>query len=99
MSCTYTDNQIVDQWLECQPSPLTRSCYARDISRLRSPTAKPLSQIVNSYVSNFATLSVNVVPEPSDIIPCTIGLDVLLTLYARRGGSARCSSSPKPPSS
>jgi hypothetical protein len=30
MSCTYTDNQIVDQWLECQPSPLTRSCYARE---------------------------------------------------------------------
>ena len=27
----------------------------------------------DSYVSNFATLSVNVVPEPSDIIPCTIG--------------------------
>jgi len=27
MSCTYTDNQIVEQWLECQPSALTRSCY------------------------------------------------------------------------
>jgi hypothetical protein len=25
MSCTYTDNQIIDQWLECQPSSLTGS--------------------------------------------------------------------------
>jgi hypothetical protein len=38
MSCTYTDNQIVEQWLECQPSALTRSCYARDVSRLRAYT-------------------------------------------------------------
>jgi hypothetical protein len=45
MSCTYTDNQIVDQWLECQPSPLTPSCYPRDISRLRAHTLKPLNQV------------------------------------------------------
>ena len=45
MSCTYTDIKIVEQWLECQPSPLTRSCYARDVSRLRAHTAKPLNQI------------------------------------------------------
>ena len=36
----------------------------------------------DSYVSNFATLSVNVVPEPSTMLLFTMGFVVL---YARRG--------------
>jgi hypothetical protein len=39
----------------------------------------------DSYVSNFATVSVNVVPEPSTMLLFTMGLGVLLTMYARRG--------------
>jgi hypothetical protein len=54
MSCAYTDNQIVEQWLECQPSPLTRSCYARDVSRLRAHTRKPLNQISLGDLLSFA---------------------------------------------
>jgi len=43
MSCTYTDSQIVEQWLECQPSALTRSCYApgrKSIARAYTEAAK-----------------------------------------------------------
>ena len=54
MSCTYTDNQIVEQRLECLPSPLTRSCYARDVSRLRKHTHKPLIQIKLDDLLSFA---------------------------------------------
>jgi hypothetical protein len=54
MSCTYTDNQIVEQWLECQPSLLTHSCYARDVSRLRAHTDKPLNQTSLGDLLSFA---------------------------------------------
>jgi hypothetical protein len=37
-----------------------------------------------SYESNLATVSVNVVPEPSTMPLFTVGLGVLLTIYARR---------------
>jgi PEP-CTERM motif len=39
----------------------------------------------DSYVSNFATVSVNVVPEPSTILLFTVGFGVLLTMYAGWG--------------
>jgi hypothetical protein len=35
----------------------------------------------NSYASNFSTLSVDVVPEPSGMLLLAVGLSVLLTLY------------------
>jgi len=37
----------------------------------------------DSYVSNFSTVSVDVVPEPSAMLLFTVGLGVLLTLYRR----------------
>jgi integrase/recombinase XerD len=54
MSCTYTDDQIINQWLECQPSTLTRSCYARDVKRLRTHTNKPLNQMRLGDLLSFA---------------------------------------------
>ena len=54
MSCTYTDNQIVERWLDCQPSPLTRSRYARDVRRLRAHTHKPHNQISLGDLLSFA---------------------------------------------
>ena len=39
----------------------------------------------DSYVSNFATVSVNVVPEPPTMLLFTMGLGVLPTMCARRG--------------
>jgi hypothetical protein len=44
-STTSKDSEIVSLWLERQASPLTRSCYQRDISRLLAHTAQPLAQI------------------------------------------------------
>lgn len=42
----------------------------------------------DSYVSNSAGLSVNIVPEPSMLLLFTMGLSVLLTMYGRRGQEA-----------
>ena len=54
MSFRCTDSEIINQWLECQPSALTRSCYARDVNRLRAYTPKPLNQISLSDLLSFA---------------------------------------------
>ena len=48
MSFRCTDTEIINRWLECQPSALTRSCYARDINRLGAHTPKSLRQINRS---------------------------------------------------
>ena len=44
-STTSKNSQIISLWLELQASPLTRSCYQRDIDRLLAHTAKPLARI------------------------------------------------------
>ncbi|MBZ5607170.1 MAG: tyrosine-type recombinase/integrase [Acidobacteriia bacterium] len=54
MSCTYRDHQIINQWLECQPSALTRSCYERDANRLLAHTGKPLARIGLGDLQRFA---------------------------------------------
>src|SRR5215469_6731093 len=64
MSCTYTDNQIVERWLDCQPSPLTCSCYARDVRRLRAHTHKPLNQISLGDLLSFAQSLSEASPAP-----------------------------------
>jgi Phage integrase, N-terminal SAM-like domain len=54
MSFRCTDTEIINQWLECQPSALTRSCYVRDVNRLRAQAPKPLNQISLGDLLSFA---------------------------------------------
>ena len=54
MSFRCTDTEIINQWLECQPSALTRNCYARDVNRLVAHTHKPLNQISLGDLLSFA---------------------------------------------
>ena len=54
MSFRCTDSEIINQWLECQPSALTRSCYARDVNRLGAYTHKPLNQISLGDLLSYA---------------------------------------------
>jgi hypothetical protein len=69
MSCTYTDNQIVEQWLECHPSALTRSCYARELCRLRKHPPKPVNQICVGDLLSFAQSLCEVGLEASADLP------------------------------
>jgi hypothetical protein len=54
MSFRCTDTEIINQWLECQPSALTRSGYARDVNRLCAHSPKSLNQIRLGDLLSFA---------------------------------------------
>ena len=54
MSFRCTDSEIINQWLECQPSAIIRNCYARDVNRLRAHTPKSLNQIGLGDLLSFA---------------------------------------------
>jgi len=47
------DTQIINLWLERQPSPHTRSCYRRDSDRLLAKIGKSLNRIT---LGDLATL-------------------------------------------
>src|SRR5215472_608705 len=44
-SIRYTDQQIIDLWVQSQASPHTQSCYRRDAARLQAQVNKPLTKI------------------------------------------------------
>src|SRR5579872_773620 len=50
----YTDSDIIGLWLQSQASPLTQSCYRRDVDRLLAHARKPLKQIGLRELQSFA---------------------------------------------
>ena len=57
MLCIMTssrDTQIINLWLERQPSPHTRSCYRRDSDRLLAKIGKSLNRITLGDLQSFA---------------------------------------------
>jgi integrase/recombinase XerD len=48
------DSQIIDIWVENQPSPHTRGCYRRDSKRLLDFVEKPLARITLADLQGFA---------------------------------------------
>ena len=48
------DSEIIELWLERQASPHTRSCYRRDLARLRACVPKPLNQSTLGDLQHFA---------------------------------------------
>ena len=48
------DSEMINLWLERQASPHTRSCYQRDVARLRVHVPKPLNQITLGDLQTFA---------------------------------------------
>jgi integrase/recombinase XerD len=54
MSTRCSDLEIVDQWIQSQPSPLTQDCYRRDVERLRAYTKKPLSSVTLGDLQRFS---------------------------------------------
>jgi integrase/recombinase XerD len=47
-------NQIISQWLQTQASPLTRSCYRRDVDRLLAYTGKSLARLTLGDLQSFS---------------------------------------------
>ena len=54
MTTRCSDSEIVEMWVERQPSPHTRSCYRRDCERLLAHTRKPLLRITLGDLQSFA---------------------------------------------
>ena len=54
VSAGLTDDNVIELWLHRQPSPLTRSCYKRDINRLLKWSGKGLLQICPFDLERFA---------------------------------------------
>jgi integrase/recombinase XerD len=53
-STTYSDEAIVEMWLQSQRSPHTQSCYRRDAARLLAHVHKPLKRIGLGDLHTFA---------------------------------------------
>jgi integrase/recombinase XerD len=51
---TRSDAKIIDQWLQAQASPLTRSCYRRDVERLLFHCRKSLARLTLSDLQSFS---------------------------------------------
>ena len=49
-----SDSMTLKQWLNCQDSPHTRSCYRRDADRLLAFVKKPLKHIDLRQLQDFA---------------------------------------------
>lgn len=54
MTTTSEDFRIIQLWLDRQSSPLTRSCYQRDVNRLLRHACKPLGNIGLADLQGFA---------------------------------------------
>src|SRR5713226_8472779 len=54
MTTRYNDAQILELWLDRQPSQHTRGCYQRDSARLLAHARKPLVRITLDDLQSFS---------------------------------------------